>query len=519
MSKKEVNIKDINQAIFKSIEEIAKFRKIDQKLVEDVFKKAIIKTFNKKIDADAEIGVEIDSENQVFKIINKNAIVVSDEEYEDQDELLNHVLVGKTLAQKIDPQLEEGDIFAKEFTLKSLPGSMHVVISQTFKQKIVEIIRQSIYEKYLPLKGQLIKGKFISHSKNGYIFELEDGAIGFMPLQMANKVIESQMNKVIDVYIENVLLDSREAQIILSNSATILLKKALEKSIPEIASGEIEIMSISRIPGVRSKIAVRLSPNMEKSGIQEIGSIIGKEGKRIALIQEELGGERIDIIKWSDDSYEFIAQALSPAKVISINYNNTHKGKESYIVVVPNIQNTIAIGKKGANALLAVELTKNRLDIISWDEAKKREIEILWNGNLTEEEALKIESGEKVQYLQRRDFNRDNVRRNRSGSGLFAGLDMSEFDREIADYKINLEETEEFLREVEISNSDVDKIMQDHFESEAAIESSNLSVENKAEMSPEISRIATDIKSFKFDGDLATYAGLSNLDIDDEDWD
>ncbi|MGY6172279.1 transcription termination/antitermination protein NusA [Candidatus Mycoplasma pogonae] len=533
-TKKEINSDNINQIIFSSMEDIARIRKIDYKLVEEIFTNAIIKAFHKKIDADAEIVVKIDHDAKVFKLFNENAIVVTDEEYQEQDPLLANVLVGETVAKEIDPKLQEGDVFVKEFTLNSLPGSIHNVISQTFKQKIVEIVRQSVYDKYLPLKGEIVRAKYISHNRNGYIFELEDGAIGVMPSQLTNRNLEPKLNKWIDVYIEDVVLETRDAQIILSNSSIYLLKKALERSIPEISTGEIEVMGVARIPGVRSKAAVRLAENSD-SGIQELGSIIGKEGKRIATIQEALNGERIDIFRWSDDLYEYIAESLSPAKVVSINFNKSVRGKESYIVVVPNIQNTVAIGKKGINASLASELTKVRLDIISVDQANEKGIEILWNGNVTPEEVAKIEAGERWSYRsqnQQKPEQTDNTNKTTNNfKNWNANIDLSEFDDEIADYRINVESNEQVEDEnasvVEFDQNviDVDKIIEDHLNEVAAEEAEKINASHvetttiTADDEKIIKKVANDIKNFKFDNDLASYAGLNDLEIDDEDWD
>ncbi|UVD81809.1 transcription termination/antitermination protein NusA [Mycoplasma iguanae] len=525
MAKKQTIDNDINLMIFKIIDEISNFRKIEKTVVEDIFKEAIIKTFHKKIDADAEIEVEIDEESKTFNIFNKNAIVVSDEEYEEQDDLLNNVLVGLTEAKKIDANLEEGDVFEKTFTLKSLPSHLHIIISQTFKQKIIEVMRKSLYQRYLPKKGTIVKAKFISNSKKGYVFELEDGAIAFMPFSLANKALNLQMNKVIDVYIDNVILDTRESQIILSNSSNLLLQNALERSIPEIASGEIEIVKISRIPGVRSKIAVRLNPEYQESGIEEVGSIIGKEGKRIIAIQNELEGERIDIVKYSDDIYEFITEAMSPAKVVSINYDNFKKGKETYLVVVPDAQNTIAIGKKGNNALLAVEITNTRLDIISVSTAKEKGVELLWNGNLTEEELEKIEAGEKAIYRPKRGNDFSAQRFARKTPSYTSSFDMSEFDQEIADYKISIEELENFGEEQALEESpeeiNVNQILEQHLEEEArlAAEDDYEPEEANEEEQQQILNVKKDLKNFKYDNELASYAGLNDLDIEDEDWD
>ena len=167
----------------------------------------------------------------------------------------------------------------------------------------------------------------------------------------------------IKAYIVEVKRTTRGPQIVVSRTHPGLLKRLFELEVPEIQEGIVEIKSVAREPGMRSKIAVW----SREEDVDPVGSCVGHKGLRVQAIVDELGSEKIDIVKWNEDSAKFIANALSPAKVVSVAVNEDEKVSR---VVVPDYQLSLAIGKEGQNARLAAKLTGWKIDIKSETQAK-----------------------------------------------------------------------------------------------------------------------------------------------------
>lgn len=506
MNTKQKNIEEIKKqekAIFKFINEIAIMRKIDPKLIVETFKDVVIKTIEKKIDPDADIQIDIDLEKKEIKAVNNATWVVSDEEALTQDEKLNDIFsIGITEAKTIDPEVEEYGEVRKEFSINSLNSEIKKTIMQVFRQKIIEIIRNSIFEKYQNRQGEVVKAKFVSKTKSGFLFELEeDSTMAYMPSKISNNRIKLELNQVIDVYIDEVRNEVKEAQIILSNASEQLIKKSLYTNIPEIASGEVEIVRISRLPGERAKVAVQLSETAE-TNIEEIGAIVGAGGSRIKAVSEALNGEKIDIVKYSTDINKFISEAMSPAKVVGVKELNPLKGKRKFLVIVPDIHKTLAIGKLGINILLAVELTKVNIDIISLSEAKEKNIIFEWNGNINSEDVDKLESGVKLGY--KKDGFGTNKGKRSTRSNFLSNIDMTDLDQDIADYHFNLED-----REFEIDNT----LSMEEVQEMMAQKTDN-TIEEISKEFKNNKNIHTD---YKIDKDLSEFAGIDGIDFDEDD--
>jgi len=234
------------------------------------------------------------------------------------------------------------------------------IAAQTAKQVIIQRIREAernaTFEAFKGKEGEILNGT-IQRIENGNIFIDLGRATGVLfPSEQASTE-HYRVNQRIKAYVVKVESTSRGTDIILSRSHPGMLKKLFELEVPEVYSGIVEIKSVAREAGQRSKVAVI----SHQEGVDAVGSCIGQRGTRIQTIISELSGEKIDIIQWDDDPVKFIAQALSPAKVVAVDLQqDDHKA----VVHVNEDQLSLAIGKRGQNVRLAAKLTGWRIDIV-----------------------------------------------------------------------------------------------------------------------------------------------------------
>ena len=364
----------------------------------EIIKNAIFKIFHSKFDPDAELELTMDEEKGIFKFLNKTKLVIADEEYNPE---YNAIEVSLSEAQETEPNIKEGDSFSAKvdfFADKRVASQVRQLITQAVREKK----KEAVFTKHKSLKGEIVSATVTSSTKSYVILELEDGTTAFMPSNLRNLNIPLNIGEKTKVYVEDVLKESKDSQIVVSNGSPTIVRKVLESEVPEIFEGIVEIINISRMAGTRSKVLVK--SNNENA--DAVGAIIGAGGSRIKAIVEKLEGEKLDIIPFSEDTNLQIAYALSPAKVVSVNDKFDEHGniiENQKIIITPNKHQTLAIGKKGSNARLAVELIKHRLDIISVDQAQQKNIEILYNGTIKNSEELAlVEDGEKIQRPMRR---------------------------------------------------------------------------------------------------------------------
>ena len=384
---------EVSQAnIFDAIEKISSQNPINKEETKEIIGNAIKKAFHNKYNPDAELEIIIDEDKKVFKLFNNSKLVVPDNEFEASDENERAINIPLQKARKINPKVQVDELVREEVEFALYARTISQQIKQIITQTIRERKKEAIFTKYKDLKGKMIDVTVSSIAPNFVIFQLLDKEIAFMPDKFRNPKIPLAVGQKTRVYIEDILEDSKDSQIIVSNGSIALVKRALEFEVPEIASGIVEIMSIARQPGIRSKVAIKSN----SSDVDPVGTIIGAGGNRINAIIDKLEGEKIDIILHSDDPKTYIANALSPARVVSICEKHDSEDnviENQCIAVVPNSQLTLAIGKKGSNAKLAVELTKMRIDVISIDQAKERGIEFQYNVGLTAQDAIDIDNG------------------------------------------------------------------------------------------------------------------------------
>lgn len=416
-----------NRDFFGAIESMTKEAYIeDSNLVKELLESSISRVFHSKYDPDAELELIIDAPKKNIQLFNKSLNVVSDSDSNFEPS----VEIKLKDAKKINKDAKVGNVVTGLMDWMIFTRTDVRQIFQLFKQGIREKKKNYIYDNYKDLKDKIVNAKLIGLTSNYAIFEV-NGIKAFMPPKLMNRNLQMTINENYNVYVEDVLEESKDAQIIVSNSSVEVIKKAFAEEVPEIADGTIEIVKIAREAGIRSKVAVKSNnPNVDS-----IGSCIGDNGSRINAIVNKLGGEKIDIVRYSDNLIEYICSASSPSKVIGVNIID-----DAYVqVIVPNKQYTLAIGKKGTNARLLSNLISMKVDLFSIDKAMDNDIHFEWNGNLRQDEVERIEAGERF-------TNRNNKSNNR-----FTMQD-EQFDNEVQLFEENI--TSEFENNFNTPNID-----------------------------------------------------------------
>lgn len=262
------------------------------------------------------------------------------------------------VTRKIKPDAKVGDIIETKLDEKSDYGR---VAAQTAKQVIIQKIREAerdaMYDEYKQKEGEAVSG-VIQRIEGRNIFIDLGKSVGVL---FPSEQVESERYRIgqrLKVYVMKVEADPKGPGILLSRSHPMLVQKLFEIEVPEIFAGTVEIRSIAREAGSRTKIAVASN----EEGVDPIGSCVGQKGTRVQAVIDELGGEKIDIIEWNDDVAKFISNALSPAKVLSAMVNESKKEAK---VTVPMDQLSLAIGKQGQNVRLAAKLTGWKIDVLT----------------------------------------------------------------------------------------------------------------------------------------------------------
>ena len=261
-------------------------------------------------------------------------------------------------ARKIDPNVEVLDKVIAETT----PRDFGRIAAQTAKQVILQGIRDverdNVYSEFNERKGELMVG-VIQRNVNGNIIIDLGKAEAILPREQQVNSDNYRIGTRIKVILQKIGKDERDRgpRLVVSRTDTELVRRIFEMEVPEILGGTVEIKNIAREPGIRTKCAV----SARQEGIDPVGACVGVRGTRIQNIVNELNGEKIDVVQWSPDIKEFIANALSPAQVVEVQVQEGDKA----VVIVPDKQLSLAIGKEGQNVRLAAKLTKWKIDIKS----------------------------------------------------------------------------------------------------------------------------------------------------------
>ena len=348
-----------NEELLQAIHALAKERGIDEEVLFEAIEEAIVAAFKREFsDAkqNEQVFAEIDRETGDMYVYEVVEVVSEVTDPKTQISLAE--------AKEIDPDLEEGDTIEMTIDVESLGRLAAGAAKAAISKKLRDTENDRIQSEFSDKIGELASG-VIQRSDNRFVFVDIGRAEATLPRQEQVKDEDYSFNKRMKFLILRVETQKERPVIIVSRSHPNLVKKLLEKEVPEIHDGIVEIVSVAREAGSRSKVAV-VSRDPD---VDPLGACVGQRGTRIQAIMDELGNEKIDIIQYSDDPAVYISNALSPAKVERVDTEIITKDdgtKEMNAqVVVPDQQYSLAIGRAGQNVRLAARLTGWKIDIKS----------------------------------------------------------------------------------------------------------------------------------------------------------
>ncbi len=342
---------------------LEKQKGISRDVLIEAIEAALVTAYKRNFNQAQNVRVDINLDNGSMIVYSRKDVV---EDVED-----SRLQISLEDAQAINPHYAIGDVVEEEVT----PRNFGRIAAQTAKQVVTQRVREAerglIYEEYVDREDDIVNGIVERlDARNIYVGLGKVEAV--LPVNEQIPTETYRPHDRIKVYITKVERTTRGPQVFVSRTHPGLLRRLFEMEVPEIFEGIVEIKSIAREAGDRSKISV-YAHNEE---IDPVGSCVGAKGARVQTIVNELGGEKIDIVEWSEDPVVFVANALSPSKVLDVQVNEEEK---STTVVVPDYQLSLAIGKRGQNARLAAKLTGWKIDIKS--ETDARELGIYPNEN------------------------------------------------------------------------------------------------------------------------------------------
>lgn len=347
----------MNEQLLNAVEVLVKAKKVPESVVFSALESVLLTAYKRETGSNANTSVSIDRTTGEYHIYaEKNVVETVDPESENA---ASQISVAD--AKKINPMYEAGDILQIEVTPKNFGRMAAQTAKQVMIQKLREAERGVIYDEFSGREGDVITGT-VKWSESRTIFVDLGRVEGILPFTEQTEGESFQPNDKIKCYVKEVRKTTKGPEIILSRTHPGLLKRLFELEVPEIYSGTVEIKSVVREAGSRSKIAgYAMDPTVDP-----VGACVGPKGQRVQNIVNELHGEKIDIVRWDEDPAIYIANALSPAKVVSVSVAD--EDKASY-VIVEDYQLSLAIGKAGQNARLAAKLTGWKIDIKSESQA------------------------------------------------------------------------------------------------------------------------------------------------------
>ena len=344
---------DSNELI-EALNQIEKEKGIDKEIIFEAIETSLVSACKKNFGSSANIKVIINRETGDVKVYAQKEVV------EEVEDAMQQMTLEE--ARNINPFCNLGDIVDIEVTPRNFGRISAMTAKQVVVQKFREAEREILYNQYITKEKDIVTGIVQRQERKNIIIQLGKIDAVLTPNEQMPGEIYHFMDR-IKVYVLEVRQTTKGPQIFVSRTHPELVKRLFEQEVPEVHDGIVEIKSIAREAGSRTKMAVySKDPNVDA-----VGACVGQNGYRVNVIVEELGGEKIDIINWSEDPKEFIAAALSPSKVIAVEINEE---EQSAKIVVPDHQLSLAIGKEGQNARLSAKLTGWRIDIKSESQAK-----------------------------------------------------------------------------------------------------------------------------------------------------
>lgn len=331
------------EELLRSIKQMSKERGVSPDIFYSAIEEALVAVSQKYFNQDTDVQVEIDKNKGKIQVYVTKLVVkeVEDPCFE----------ISWKDALKYDSKAKEGDeikIFLPGETLGRVAAqaAKHIIM-----KKILKAEQQKIYDKYLPLTGTILLGEVRRIEKNNVIIVLDIGE-AILPFKELSPKDDFQRGDIVKFYIKRVFPEGKGPLILGSRYMNNFVVELIKKEVPEVSEGIVKIFSISREPGVKTKVAVYSVDKL----VDPVGAIVGMNGNRVLSITKELRGERIDVIAWSNSIERFIASSLTPADVINVNIVDSVNNRAEVTVSEESLSS--AIGKKGINIKLASRLTK-----------------------------------------------------------------------------------------------------------------------------------------------------------------
>ena len=359
----------------KALNLVTEEKGIPKDLIIDAMKQALMTAYKKNYDARTNVRVDFDELTGKFKVISYYVVVDDyiDSTYE-TDEEGNEIEIPPEInpdaqmlldeAKEIDPDIKVGDTIEKEVTPHDFGRVAAGAAKQVVTQRIREAETESMVNEFGDKQDEMLVGMLAMEDQRNYYVDL-GRARGILPKSEMIPGEVVKMGSSIKVYVTKVEAGTKGPLILLSRKHYGFVKRLFESEIPELADGTVILYQVAREPGVRSKVAV-YSTNDK---VDAIGACIGAHGSRIANILKELNGEKVDLVKYSNDPTEFIKNAMAPAKNVIVSIKDEEK-KEA-LVVVDNDNLKLAIGRKAINVRLASKLTRYKLEVKTMEDIQK----------------------------------------------------------------------------------------------------------------------------------------------------
>lgn len=368
--------------MLKALSAVEEQRNIPETVILDALKEAMAKAYKKDAElSDIDVVAEINEKKKTIDLYQNYTVLASDDDVQD-DELE----IGLAEAKEFDPNAEVGGTIRRAIEVEGLSRAAVSIAKNVMRQKIREAEKGAVYDEYKDKKDEMVLG-VIESVKDKFTLVNLGKTVALMPHSAHIPHEYLREGDTIRVVITAVNKETKGSQVLVSRADAMLVKRLFEKEVPEIYNGVVEIKAIARDAGERTKMAV-LSHNPD---IDPIGACIGPRGQRVGNIIEELNGEKIDIFEYSNDISELVKNALAPAVVTAVLPG---QDDNSLLVIVDSSQLSLAIGKRGKNARLAVKLTNHKIDIKTRDEIIESGMD--YDALLAQAEVLKQKAAEKT---------------------------------------------------------------------------------------------------------------------------
>jgi N utilization substance protein A len=361
----------MNVELLRALEQLEEERGISKDVIIEAIEAALLSAYKKNFGSTAQnMRIEMDRATGEMRAYQVRTVVEHVEDPTTQ--------IALAQVREWDPSAQVGDMVEVEVT----PKDFGRIAAQTAKQVVVQRLREAerelVYKEFRDREGDIVTGIVQRIERKNVYLDLGRIEAVLPPPEQIPRESYRQGERV-KAYVVEVRQGTRGPQIVVSRTHPGLLKRLFELEVPEVYEGIVELKAIAREAGTRSKVAVA----SRDRNVDAVGACVGPKGSRVQAIVDELRGEKIDIVAWSPDAAQFVAAALSPAKVVRVEIQEPTK---TALVVVPDHQLSLAIGREGQNARLAAKLTGWRIDIKSESQIKEIEAQKIFI-DLPEEEA------------------------------------------------------------------------------------------------------------------------------------